>query len=110
MNMKQFVALLGAALYFGGPVVVHAQANVPMDSAAPTMSLTDGEIKRVDLEAGKLTIKHGQIKNLDMPGMTMVFIAKDSTKLASLKTGDKIRFVATNENGKFFASDIEPMQ
>jgi Cu(I)/Ag(I) efflux system periplasmic protein CusF len=45
-----------------------------------------------------------------MPGMTMVFVAKDSTRLVNLKPGDKIRFVATNESGKFFASDIQSGQ
>lgn len=110
MNMKHFAAVLGAVIYLGGPAVVHAQASMPMDAATPMVALTDGEIKRVDADAGKLTIKHGQIKNLDMPGMTMVFVAKDTDKLASLKAGDKIRFVATNEGGKFFASEIQSTQ
>jgi Cu(I)/Ag(I) efflux system periplasmic protein CusF len=110
MKMKHFAAVLGAVIYLGGPAVVHAQASMPMDTASPMVSLTDGEIKRIDTDAGKLTIKHGQIKNLDMPGMTMVFVAKDGAKLASLKAGDKIRFLATNEGGKFFASEIQSAQ
>lgn len=110
MNTKHIAALLVAAFQLSAPALVHAQANAPLETTPLAMPLTEGEIKRVDLDAGKLTIKHGPIRNLDMPGMTMVFVAKDSTHLVNLKPGDKIRFVATNESGKFFASDIQSGQ
>jgi Cu/Ag efflux protein CusF len=48
-----------------------------MDMSQPAASMTEGEVKKVDIEAGKVTIKHGPIKHMDMPGMTMVFTAKD---------------------------------
>lgn len=68
---------------------------------------TDGEVRKVDLEAKKLTLKHGEIKNLNMPGMTMVFQVKDPAMLEKVKTGDKIRFTAEKINGAFTVTTIE---
>ncbi|MFT3957031.1 MAG: copper-binding protein [Piscinibacter sp.] len=78
--------------------------------AAPAVfatDMTDGEIRKVDKEAKKLTIKHGEIRNLDMPPMTMVFQVKDASLLERLKVGDRIRFVAAKSDAGFEATEIE---
>ena len=75
-------------------------------SAAP--SLTDGEIRKIDRETGKLTIRHGEIKHLDMPPMTMVFVAKDKAMLDKVKAGDKVRFLTFHENGQMIVTDLQP--
>ena len=75
-----------------------AQASAP---------LTDGEIRRVDKEAKKLTIKHGPIQNLDMPAMTMVFQVKDAAMLDQVKAGDKVRFRAEKDGGQYTVTKIE---
>ena len=62
----------------------------------------------VDLEAGKVTLKHGDIKSLDMPAMTMVFVVKDRAMLDKLKTGDKVRFKVINDGGRFMLTEIQP--
>ncbi len=74
---------------------------------AQAVARTDGEVRRLDKALGTLTIRHGEIRNLDMPPMSMVFTARDKAQLDAMAVGDKIRFVATNEDGKFIASDIE---
>lgn len=71
-------------------------------------SLTDGEVKKVDLDTGKVTIKHGEIKHLDMPSMTMVFTAKDKRLLTNIKAGEKIKFMVISEGGKMVVTDIQP--
>ena len=71
-------------------------------------SLTEGEVRRVDKEAKKLTIRHGPIANLDMPPMTMVFQVPDAAVLDSVKAGDKIRFQAEKSGGAYTATKIEP--
>jgi Cu(I)/Ag(I) efflux system protein CusF len=76
-------------------------------AAAATSHLTDGEVRKVDKETGKLTLKHGVIKNLDMPAMTMVFQVKDKAVLDKLQPGDKVKFKAVNEDGRFTATEIE---
>jgi Cu/Ag efflux protein CusF len=69
--------------------------------------MSDGEIKKVDKEAGKLTIKHGELKNLGMPGMTMVFKVKSPAMLGKIKEGDKVRFVAEQVAGALTVTAIE---
>jgi Cu(I)/Ag(I) efflux system periplasmic protein CusF len=67
--------------------------------AGATAPMAQGEIKKVDKEAGKITIKHGPLANLEMPAMTMVFRVKDPAMLDQVKEGDKVKFVASRENG-----------
>ena len=78
-------------------------------SAAAAADMTDGEVRKIDLEASKITLKHGVIKNLDMPGMTMVFVVKDKAMLDKLKMGDKVKFKAINEAGKYTVTEIVPL-
>ncbi len=70
--------------------------------------LAEGEVRRLDLQQGKVTLKHGEIRNLDMPPMTMVFRVKDPSMLAGLKVGDKIRFSAEQIDGNMVVTGIEP--
>ena len=60
------------------------------------------------MEAGKITLKHGDIKHMDMPGMTMVFTARDKRLLVNVKPGDKVKFMVVNEGGKMVVTDIQP--
>jgi Cu(I)/Ag(I) efflux system periplasmic protein CusF len=70
--------------------------------------LTDAEVRKVDKAAGKITLKHGEIKNLDMPAMTMVFGVKDKALLDKVKAGDMVRFAAEKEGGQFVVTTVEP--
>ncbi|GAB2740229.1 hypothetical protein GCM10027019_20010 [Melaminivora jejuensis] len=72
--------------------------------------MTDGEVKKVDLDNSKITLKHGDIKNLDMPGMTMVFTVRDKGQLTNLKPGDKVKFMVIQEGGKMIVTDIQPVR
>ncbi len=69
--------------------------------------MTDGEVRKIDLDNNKITIKHGEIKNLDMPGMTMVFQVKDPAMLEKVKAGDKVKFSAEKINGAFVVTEIQ---
>ncbi|MGQ0711207.1 MAG: copper-binding protein [Rhodoferax sp.] len=70
--------------------------------------LTDGEVKKINKDASKITIKHGEIKNLDMPPMTMVFVVRDSALLERFQVGDKVRFAAAYEGGQMVARELQP--
>jgi Cu/Ag efflux protein CusF len=70
-------------------------------------ALSDGEIRKVDKDAKKITIKHGPLQNLDMPAMTMVFQVKDPAMLDSVKAGDKVKFQAERIGGAFTVTKIE---
>ncbi len=110
--MNTFSKLLVAstcAFGLASPLASFAQAAMDhskMESAqAPAM--TDGEIKKIDPANGKVTIKHGDIKHLDMPGMTMVFTAKDKGILSNLKPGDRVKFMVVSEGGKMVVTEIQ---
>lgn len=99
-------ALLGAAVVPSS--YAQSQMNsAPLQVAASPVTLTDGEIRKIDKEAQKITIKHGEIKNLDMPGMTMVFQVKDAALLDGVKAGDKVKFVAEKVGGAIVVTDIQ---
>ena len=69
--------------------------------------LTDGEVRKVDKEAKKITIRHGPIQNLDMPPMTMVFQVQNPQLLDTVKPGDKVKFAADNIGGAYTVTRIE---
>jgi uncharacterized cupredoxin-like copper-binding protein/Cu/Ag efflux protein CusF len=68
---------------------------------------TDGEVRKIDKEQGKVTMKHGPIANLEMPGMTMVFKVADPKMLDAIKEGDKVKFSADRVNGAITVTAIE---
>jgi len=72
--------------------------------------MADGEVRKVDKDAKKITLKHGEIKNLDMPPMTMVFQVKDAAMLEAVKAGDKVRFSADKVGGAYTVTSIEKAQ
>ncbi len=76
-------------------------------AATSQAAMTKGKIKKVDKDAGKVTIQHGPIANLDMPGMTMVFRVRDPAMLGQVKEGDNVMFSAENVNGALTVTKIE---
>jgi Cu(I)/Ag(I) efflux system protein CusF len=68
---------------------------------------TEGEVRKVDKATGKITLRHGEIKNLDMPPMTMVFTAKDPALLEKVKAGDKVLFQAEKDGTTYLVTAIE---
>lgn len=75
---------------------------------AVATDLVDGEVRRVDTETRKLTLRHGPIPNLGMAPMTMVFQVADPRLLEGLKSGDRIRFRAERVGGQFTVVAVEP--
>jgi Cu(I)/Ag(I) efflux system periplasmic protein CusF len=87
----------------------HAKhATTPRSAADSASVMADGEVRRVDKDNGKITLKHGEIKNLDMPPMTMVFNVKEKTLLENIRVGDKVKFSAISEEGKYIVVNIAP--
>ena len=110
MHIREII--LAASIGLTLTVMAHAQGPNQIDiklaaSTASVIELTDGEIRKVDKDAKKLTIRHGPIQKLDMPAMTMVFQVKDASMLDRLKTGDKVKFAAENTGGAYVVTHIE---
>ena len=80
---------------------------MPLASWSQSDDKVAGEVRKVDRDNQKITIKHGEIKSLDMPPMTMVFTVKDPAMLEAAKPGDKVRFGVAREDGKFVVTAIE---
>ena len=111
MKTSQFlpIVLLATAAVFS--VTAHAQEKPATAQArTATADMTDGEIRKINKDTQKITIKHGEIKNLEMPGMTMVFQVKDPAMLEKVKVGDKVKFVAEKSGGALVVTDIQPVK
>jgi Cu/Ag efflux protein CusF len=78
-----------------------------LGALAQALPLAQGEVRRVDKAGGKISLKHGEIKNLDMPPMSMVFEVKDPALLNKVKVGDKIVFTADQINGAYTVMSID---
>jgi len=77
---------------------------------AQKAEMTEAEVRKVDVAAGKLTLRHGEIKNLGMPPMTMVFQVKDPAYLTQVKAGDRVNFTADKIKGAYTVMSIEVIQ
>lgn len=114
MNSYKTLNTFAFCLWVATASVAQAQAPSNTNRGAPTAAtnsaapvLSDGEVRRVDVTTGRITIRHGELKNLDMPPMTMVFQANDKSLLDQLKVGDKIGFVAEKEGSRYVVTRIE---
>ena len=99
------IALAGAASVAPWVVVAANEFGGTVTKASSSSSFTPGEVKRIDAGQGKLTLKHGPIENLGMPGMTMVF-RTDASVLAQLLVGDQIRFKADKVDGTIQITEL----
>ena len=107
--------LLGLALGAASPAMSRQpspdaaaqRAPVLLAAASPVAEAAEGEVRRVDKASAKLTLKHGEIKNLDMPPMTMVFGVQDKALLEGLKPGDRVKFRAIESAGNYVVTELE---
>ena len=110
LELKTLFVIAAATLPLSVLSAAHVAAPMasPGASAPAAVDMTDAEVRKVDKESGKLTLKHAAIKDLDMPAMTMVFQVKDKAMLDKLQAGDKVKFKAINDSGKFTVTAIQP--
>ena len=85
-------------------------AAIPAYADDKHHALSDGEVRKVDKDAKKITIKHGPLANLDMPPMTMVFQVEDPAMLDQVKAGDKVKFQAEKVGAAYTVTKIEPLR
>lgn len=118
--MKRFSMSTG----FGAAAVLLALGAAPVALAQPgaghdahhaagaqlaqaSDALSEGEVRKVDKGAGKITIKHGPLVNLDMPPMTMVFRVQEPGMLEQVKIGDAVKFRVEKIGGQYVVTKIE---
>ena len=114
--MKSLHALVATAALIAASTISFAalaqstaapMGEMKMDKPAAAGDMTEGEIRKVDKDTKKITIKHGEIKNLDMPGMTMLFQVRDPAMLDMVKAGDKINFKAEKAATGIVVTEIQ---
>jgi len=76
-------------------------------AAQAQQATASGEVRRVDQAAGKVTIKHEAISDLELPAMTLVYQAEPPTLLQGVKAGDKVRFTAQRKDGRYVVTAIQ---
>ncbi len=117
MKTTSFIAAALVAAALTSPAFAQGMDHSKMGSGQSAATGTqqnlppvDAEVRRVDKENGKITLKHGAIKNMDMPPMTMVFTARDKAMLEGIAAGDKVQFTAVNEKGQMLVESIKPIK
>ena len=110
--IKQLLIGLAVAVVFAPAAQADSGHNKKSAAGAtqPSTAMAEGEVRKVDKDAKKITIKHGPLAKLDMPAMTMVFQVKDPAMLDQVKAGDKIRFDAEKVGSAYTVTRIEPAQ
>ncbi|MGE5648554.1 MAG: copper-binding protein [Bacillota bacterium] len=107
--LSQFALAAALGLSYASSVLAadeHTHMHAHSD-AAQAGAMSEGEVKKVDRQAGRITIKHGPLENLGMPGMTMAFRVKDAAMLDQVKVGDRIRFVAGKAGAAYSVERLE---
>ena len=105
-SLIAFASLGTVSVQAAGDHAGHAMAAPATASAE--MQMVVGQDKKVDKAAGKVTLSHGPLTNLNMPAMTMVFKVSNAAWLDQMKSGDKIRFMADTVNGAITVVHFEP--
>ena len=100
------MALSSASFAQDAKPATPATTAVTAATTASDADMTSAEVRKVDKDAKKITLKHEAIKNLDMPGMTMVFQVKDAALLDKAKAGDKVKFKAIKDGNAYVVTDI----
>lgn len=115
--MKAFAQSALAILIAGAAALASAQDHQHAGHGAHEASatsaaapLTEGEIRKIDKEAGKITLRHGEIKNLNMAAMTMVLRVQDPSMLDQVQVGDKVQFAAERMNGAITIVQLQKPQ
>lgn len=88
----------------------HGAQSAETAPAAVSQDLSEGEVTRWDARTSKVTLRHGELKNLGMPPMTMVFQLRVAAPEPALKAGDKVRFRAEQDQGAFVVTQLEVLR
>ena len=105
------LALLSTSAAYANDHTVHVGGHEHSHKAeakvAAQVEMADGEIRKINKNTGKITVKHGKIKSVEMPPMTMVFGVADKAMLEGLSEGDKVKFNVKQEGSNYTVTEIK---
>lgn len=93
--------------YFYIPIVLSALMMSSLPAISQVNEMADGVVRKIDKENSKITIKHEEIKSLDMPPMTMVFQVRNTALLDKVKVGEAVKFTVVQDGGKLVVTDLK---
>ena len=93
-------------LLLGAAAALASLALLKTGTALAQGATTPGEVTKVDKTGGRITLKHSEIKSLDMPAMTMAYRVRDAKLLDTVAVGDRVRFVAERVDGQYTVTSI----
>lgn len=105
-----FLALLAAPLapaWAGGKAMHDGMSMPATDVHGMAVATAEGVVRKVDREAGKVTLRHGAIESLNMPPMTMVYRVSRPALMDGIKAGDRVRFELETRDGMSVLTRIE---
>lgn len=105
--MKEIFGPLALSLIMASSTVFAQSTGGAAPAARAATDMVDGEVRKVDKDARKITLRHAEIKKLDMPAMTMVFPVKEPTLLDKVKAGDKVKFKVDTVGGALTVTELE---
>lgn len=88
-------------------MIVTVAVSVAPSAARAQTDMADGQVTKIDAPAGKITLRHGPIKNLDMDAMTMVLRVQDPAMIKQVKVGDKVKFTAERVDGQITITKMQ---
>ncbi|MDP3979661.1 MAG: copper-binding protein [Pseudomonas sp.] len=104
MKNLLIATLLGSALAFPVYAAQPAAADTSAEVAAP---LSQGEVRKIDLAGQKITLRHGPLKSVGMPPMTMAFGVSDAALLEGISVGDKVRFQVEQQGSRYVVTELQ---
>lgn len=117
MNTRSLRSLLACASLLASAAALAADhaathaAHQAASAAQPAAAdLTDAEVRRIDIANKKITLRHGEIKSISMPAMTMIFQVRDPALLDKVKVGDKVRIAVEKANGALVITQMQAAQ
>lgn len=106
--MRTTATALAIGLLLAAPMPALAAEHDAMNQGQTAEAdWAEGTVRKINAEAGKVTLHHGPLAKLDMPAMTMVFRVKDPIWLSQIKPGDRIRFVAERQDGALTVTALQ---
>ena len=114
--MKLWMVFLGLSVLIGVAGSGYTQAEVPANehadhqhaqNAAKPNAFVNAEIRKIDLENRKITLRHEAIPQFGMEPMTMAFRVADSAMLEGWKVGDKLSFRLERVDGVLLVTALQ---
>ena len=104
------IAIAMTAAAAGASAQEHQHHGAHATHTAAALAVVDGEVKKIDKETGKITLRHGEITNLNMAAMTMALRTRDAAMLDQVKVGDKVKFSADRVNGAITVVQLQKVE